>query len=43
MPPTGSETGARKCRLLMHLLLWADQQGGWNVFNSSSGLPMAPY
>jgi Uma2 family endonuclease len=34
---TGSETGARNSRLVMRLLLWADQQGGWKVFDSSSG------
>ena len=37
MTPTGSETGARNSRLVMRLLLWADQQGGWRVFDSSSG------
>lgn len=37
MTPTGSETGARNTRLEMRLLLWADQQGGWKVFGSSSG------
>jgi len=37
MTPTGSETGARNSRLEMRLLLWADQQGGWKVFGSSSG------
>ena len=37
MTPTGSETGARNSRLVMRLLLWADQQGGWMVFDSSSG------
>ena len=35
--PTGSETGARNSRLVMRLLLWADQQGGWKVFDSSAG------
>ena len=35
--PTGSETGARNSRLEMRLLLWADQQGGWKVFGSSTG------
>ena len=35
--PTGSETGARNSRLEMLLLLWADQQGGWKVFGSSTG------
>ena len=37
MTPTGSETGARNSRLVMRLLLWADQQGGWKVFDSSAG------
>ncbi|MEO1003766.1 MAG: Uma2 family endonuclease [Cyanobacteria bacterium J06638_7] len=37
MTPTGSETGARNSRLVMRLLLWADEQGGWKVFDSSSG------
>ena len=37
LTPTGSETGARNTRLEMHLLLWADQQGAWKVFRSSSG------
>jgi len=35
--PTGSETGARNSRLEMRLLLWADHQGGWKVFGSSTG------
>jgi Uma2 family endonuclease len=37
MTPTGSETGARNSRLVMRLLLWADQKGGWKVFDSSTG------
>ena len=37
MTPTGSETGARNARLAMRLLLWADQQGCWKVFGSSTG------
>ncbi len=37
MTPTGSETGARNSRLEMRLLLWADCQGGWKVFGSSTG------
>lgn len=37
MTPTGGETGARNSRLVMRLLAWADQQGGWQVFDSSSG------
>lgn len=41
MAPTGSETGARNSRLGMRLLLWADQQGDWKVFDSSSGFRLA--
>jgi len=41
MTPTGSETGARNSRLVMRLLLWADQQGDWKVFDSSSGFRLA--
>jgi len=41
MTPTGSETGARNSRLEMRLLLWADQQGGWKVFGSSTGFRLA--
>lgn len=37
LTPTGSETGARNSRLVMRLLPWADQQGGWKVFDSSTG------
>jgi hypothetical protein len=37
MTPTESETGARHARLEMRLLLWADRQGGWKVFGSSTG------
>lgn len=37
MTPTGDETGARMSRLEMRLLLWADHQGGWKVFGSSTG------
>ena len=35
--PTGGETGARNSRLLIRLLAWADQLGGWQVFYSSTG------
>jgi Uma2 family endonuclease len=35
MTPTGSETSRRNSRLTMRLLLWADRQGGWLVFDSS--------
>jgi Uma2 family endonuclease len=37
MTPTGSETSSRNSRLVMRLLLWADRQGGWKVFDSSGG------
>lgn len=37
MTPTGSETSSRNSRLSMRLLLWADQRGGWMVFDSSGG------
>ena len=37
MTPTGGETGARNSRLLMRFLAWADQLGGWQVFDSSTG------
>jgi Uma2 family endonuclease len=37
LTPTGSETGARNSRLVRRLLPWADQQGGWKVFDSSTG------
>ncbi len=37
MTPTGGETGARSSRLLMRLLAWADQIGGWQFFDSSTG------
>jgi Uma2 family endonuclease len=37
MTPTGGDTGTRNARLLMRLLLWADQQGGWKVFDGSTG------
>lgn len=37
MTPTGSEASSRNSRLIMRLLLWADQRGGWMVFDSSGG------
>ena len=37
MTPTGSQTSSRNSRLVMRLLLWADRQGGWKVFDSSGG------
>ena len=35
--PTGGETGRRNTRLLSRLQSWADLQGGWEVFDSSTG------
>jgi Uma2 family endonuclease len=37
MTPTGGETGRRNTRLLFRLQAWADRQGGWEVFDSSTG------
>jgi len=37
MTPTGGDTSVRNSRLLMRLLVWADQQGGWTVLDSSGG------
>jgi len=37
MTPTGGETGRRNTRLLARLQAWADSQGGWEVFDSSTG------
>lgn len=37
MTPTGGETGRRNTRLLFLLQAWADRQGGWEVFDSSTG------
>jgi hypothetical protein len=37
MTPTGGETGRRNTRLLARLQAWADSQGGWVVFDSSTG------
>jgi len=37
MTPTGGETGRRNTRLLARLQGWADSQGGWVVFDSSTG------
>jgi Uma2 family endonuclease len=41
MPPTGGETGRRNTRLLTRLQAWADLQGGWQVFDSSTGFRLA--
>jgi Uma2 family endonuclease len=37
MTPTGGETGARNSLLSARLQIWALDQGGWRVFDSSSG------
>ena len=37
MTPTGGETGRHNTRLLTRLQSWADLQGGWEVFDSSTG------
>jgi Uma2 family endonuclease len=37
MTPTGGDTGRRNTRLLTRLQTWADRQGGWDVFDSSTG------
>ena len=36
MTPSGGETGARNIRMLICLLAWADRDGGWQVFDSST-------
>lgn len=41
MPPTGGDTGRRNSRLIARLQTWADQQGGWEVFDSSTGFRLA--
>jgi Uma2 family endonuclease len=41
MTPTGGETGRRNTRLLTRLQSWADLQGGWEVFDSSTGFRLA--
>jgi hypothetical protein len=43
MTPTGGDTGRRNTRLLTRLQTWADRQGGWEVFDSSTGFrPSVP-
>ncbi len=37
MTPTGGDTGRRNSRLITRLQIWADQQGDWEVFDSSTG------
>lgn len=41
MTPTGGDTGRRNTRLLTLLQAWADRQGGWTVFDSSTGFRLA--
>ena len=41
MTPTGGDTGRRNSRLIARLQSWADQQGGWEVFDSSTGFRLA--
>ena len=41
MTPTGGDTGRRNTRLLTRLQTWADRQGGWTVFDSSTGFRLA--
>jgi Uma2 family endonuclease len=41
MTPTGGETGRLNTRLLFRLQAWADRQGGWEVFDSSTGFRLA--
>lgn len=41
MTPAGGDTGRRNTRLLTRLQTWADRQGGWTVFDSSSGFRLA--
>ena len=37
LTPTGGETGARNALLCTRLQIWARSQGGWMVFDSSTG------
>jgi Uma2 family endonuclease len=41
MTPTGGDTGRRNTRLSFQLERWARSQGGWEVFDSSSGFQLA--
>ena len=41
MTPTGGDTGRRNSRLIARLQTWADRQGGWEVFDSSTGFRLA--
>ena len=40
MTPTGGETGRRNSRISFQLQSWARQQGGWEVFDSSTGFQL---
>ncbi|MBM5799635.1 MAG: Uma2 family endonuclease [Cyanobacteria bacterium K_DeepCast_35m_m2_023] len=41
LTPTGGDTGARNALLSSRLQIWADRQGGWEVFDSSTGFRLA--
>jgi len=41
MTPTGGDTGARNTNLIYQLTHWARRQGGWTVFDSSTGFRLA--
>jgi Uma2 family endonuclease len=41
LTPTGGETGARNAHLCTRLQIWARSQGGWDVFDSSTGFRLA--
>ena len=41
MTPTGGETGARNSTLAYQLAHWARGQGGWKLFDSSTGFSLA--
>jgi Uma2 family endonuclease len=41
MTPTGGDTGARNTILTYQLTHWARSQGGWTVFDSSTGFRLA--
>jgi len=41
MLPTGGDTGRRNTRLITRLQTWTERQGGWEVFDSSTGFRLA--
>ncbi|MBU6353333.1 MAG: Uma2 family endonuclease, partial [Cyanobacteria bacterium REEB498] len=41
MTPTGGDTGARNTLISTRLQIWALSQGGWKVFDSSTGFRLA--